>query len=88
MKGGDEILGRVERLARDKLDWHGELEPEMRLVEDLELDSMRNLTLAIEIENHFRIRLEEEDENSLETVGDLIELIAHKLADSPDPSDR
>lgn len=80
MSDSEEILRRVERLAREKLDWHGELQPGMRLVEDLELDSMRNLTLAIEIENHFRIRLEEEDEAALETVGDLIELIARKNA--------
>ena len=80
MSASEEILSGVERLAREKLDWRGELEPGMRLVEDLELDSMRNLALAIEIENHFRIRLEEEDEAAIETVGDLVELIARKRA--------
>lgn len=74
------ILRRVERLARDKLGWRGTLRPEMRLVEDLELDSLRNLTLAIEIENHFRIALDEEDEAAIETVGDLVELIERKTA--------
>lgn len=78
MSAGEEILREVERLAREKLDWAGRLEPGMRLVEDLELDSMRNLTLAIEIENHFEIRLEEEDEAAIETVRDLIELIGRK----------
>lgn len=80
MSASEEILSGVERLAREKLEWRGELEPGMRLVEDLELDSMRNLALAIEIENHFRIRLEEEDEAAIETVGDLVELIARKRA--------
>lgn len=77
-----EILAQIEALARDKLDFDGRLEPGMRLVEDLELDSLRNLTLAIEIENHFRIALEEEDEESIETVGDLVDVIERKTAEA------
>ena len=76
----DNTLAAVEELARAKLGWSGSLEPGMRLVEDLELDSMGAMTLAIEIENHFRIVLEEEEEADLETVGDLVELIRHKQA--------
>ena len=80
---GDEILREVERLARDKLGWRGALEREMRLVQDLELDSIANLTLAIEIENYFRIRLEEDDERGIETVGDLVAVIARKTQPPP-----
>ena len=64
--------------SREKLAWEGELQSEMRLIEDLELDSLRNLTLAIEIENHFRIHLEEEDEESIVTVGDLVAVVVRK----------
>lgn len=78
MSADRDTLREVERLAREKLDWHGDLEPAMRLIEDLELDSMRRLTLAIEVENHFRIRLDEADETALETVGDLVDVIARK----------
>ena len=73
-----EVLADVERVAREKLGWKGRLEPEMRLVEDLELDSLANLTLAIEIENHFRIHLDEEDEEAIETVADLVRIIERK----------
>ncbi|REJ81508.1 MAG: acyl carrier protein [Acidobacteria bacterium] len=48
-----------------------ELRAEHRLVEDLELDSIALITLAVEIENHFRIAFSEDDDASLRTVGDL-----------------
>ncbi len=73
-------LEGVALVARQHLDWKGELRPEMHLVEDLELDSLRLLTLAIEVENHFRIRLDEEDEAGIETVGDLVRIIEQKAA--------
>ena len=58
----------------------GKLRPEMHLVEDLELDSLRLLTLAVEVENHFRICLDEDEEAGIETVGDLVRVIEQKSA--------
>ena len=74
------ILEGVARVAERHLDWEGELRPEMHLVEDLELDSLKLLTLAVEIENHFRICLDEEDETAIETVADLVQAIERKVA--------
>ena len=76
----NEILGTIGELASAELDYDGDLELGMRLVEDLELDSIRLLTLATAVEDHFRIMLDEEDEMSIETVGDLVNLVARKLA--------
>ncbi len=76
----DELLTTIADLARDKLGFRGDLRPEMRLVEDLELDSIRLLTLATEIEDHFRICLDEDDEASIETVADLVAVVERKLA--------
>lgn len=76
----DEILTTIADLARDKLEFRGDLRPEMRLVEDLELDSIRLLTLATEIEDHFRICLDEDDEAAIETVADLVAVVERKLA--------
>lgn len=73
------ILETIRRLARERLDHDGTLEPSSRLVEDLDLDSIRRLTLAIEVEDHFRICLEPEDEAAIETVGDLVATIRRKL---------
>ncbi len=75
-----EILTAIAELARDHLAWQGEFQPELRLVEDLELDSLRLLTLAMVVEDHFHICLDENDEAAIVTVGDLVELVRRKLA--------
>lgn len=75
----DAILQGVAEVARRHLGWHEALTPEMRLVEDLRLDSVRLLTLAAEVENRFRVLLDEEEELRLETVGDLLDVLAAKL---------
>ena len=76
----DEILQRIAEVARDKLDYEGELSREMRLVEDLELDSIRLMTLAMEVEDRFEICLDEEDEEGIVTVADLVGVVRRKLA--------
>lgn len=73
-----EILAAVAELAREKLEWTGPVRPDMHLVEDLELDSLRLLTLAVEVENRFEICLDEEEEASIETVADLVGVIRRK----------
>lgn len=73
------ILKEITRLARERLDYAGDMEPEMRLVEDLDLDSLRLFTLAMEVENQFQVRLDEGDEAELATVGDLVRVIERKL---------
>ncbi len=75
------ILRGVTQVAQQHLGWRGELETSLHLVEDLELDSLRLLTLAVEVENHFRICLDEEDEDEIETVGDLVRVIERKTTD-------
>jgi acyl carrier protein len=74
------ILNGIADVARVHLGWEGEIAPEMRLVEDLHLDSIRLLTLAAEVENRFRILLDELDEGTIETVGDLVAVVRRKLA--------
>ncbi len=76
----DEILAAIALILRARLDWQGMLAPQLRLIEDLALDSLRRLTLAVEVEDLFRVKLEPEDEAGLETVGDLVVLVERKLA--------
>lgn len=73
------ILDGVAEVARAHLGWDGELRPELRLVEDLELDSLKSLTLALEVENHFRVCLD--DETVVTTVGELVAMIREQLDD-------
>jgi len=76
---GMAILAAVAEVARTHLEWKGELLPEQRLVESLALDSLRRLTLVVEVENRFRIRLDDESEAGIETVADLVRVIRAKL---------
>ena len=70
-----EILEGIRSVAAAHLGYEGPLEASMRLAEDLLLDSMKLLTLAIEIENHFRVRLPDEIAAEIATVADLVDAI-------------
>lgn len=74
----EEILVGIAEVARVHLGWEGEVTPDMRLIEDLRLDSIRLLTLAAEVENRFRVMLDEEDEAGIQTVADLMEAVRRK----------
>lgn len=50
-----------------------------RLVEDLGLDSMGMLALAVDLENRFRLKLEEDQEHPPETVSDVVELVQSRM---------
>ncbi len=78
----EEILRGIEAVAREHLDRPGVLDPKMDLIDDLELDSLLLLTLAIEVENRFRICIDEEDEIAIRSVGDLVETVYRKLSGS------
>ena len=68
------IVAGIAEVARVHLGWQGRLEPNLRLVEDLGLDSIKQLTLAAEVENHFRVCLDVA-EDEVVTVGDLVAAI-------------
>jgi acyl carrier protein len=57
-----------------------EIKPEMSLIKDFDLDSLRMVDIVLDIEDHFKIRIMEAEIQSAFTVGDLATLIAHKLS--------
>lgn len=78
-----EIVAAIAAVAREHLPdvrMDDPVDPSLRLVEDLELDSISLLTLAVEVENHFHVALEPDDEAAIATVGDLAAAVAGKLA--------
>lgn len=77
----ERILETVQCIAVEQFDWQRPLEHETRLIEDLRLDSLKMLALAVEVENRFRICLSESDERSIETVGDLVTVVSSRLAE-------
>ena len=49
-----------------------EITPEVRLREDLNMNSIGMLYMAMELENEFDIRFENDDFASIRTVGDIL----------------
>lgn len=82
-----QILEVVGEIAREQLGFSGVLQPGQRLAEDLELDSLKSLTLAVEVENRFRICLDPDSEAEIVTVGDLVATVRRKLEGRSDDVD-
>ena len=74
------VLASIAALASKELDHEGPMSPATRLVDDLALDSLRMMTLAVAVEDHFLICLDEADEARLETIGDLVAVVLAKTA--------
>ncbi len=78
MTRGDVLTG-IQEVAREHLGWKEEIREEMHMVKTFRLDSLRLLTLVMEVENRFSICLAEGSESEIETVGDLADLIEETL---------
>ncbi|HVP31808.1 MAG TPA: acyl carrier protein [Myxococcota bacterium] len=74
-----EILDRIRQVARERLELDAPLRPDAHLLRDLELDSLRQLSFVIELENEFAICFEPEDEGGLETVDDVVDVVMQRL---------
>ncbi len=51
---------------------------DLRVVEDLGLDSVTLLTLAVEVEDHFKVCLDADDEEAIVTLGDLADIVLRR----------
>jgi acyl carrier protein len=57
--------------------------PESRLVEDLGLDSLDAVELAIAVERKFDIEVPEEELTKLKTVADMLALVESRTREAP-----
>ncbi len=76
------MLDEIRRVAREELEHAGEVTPGLRLKEDLQLDSMAMIVVATQLENRFRIYLQEEDAGQIATVADLIALVVRRVGEA------
>lgn len=76
-----EILERVRVVLAECLSLR-DVDESTHLFRDLNLDSIQQLTFVVELEDRFRICFDETDEAGVETVGDIVTLIARKLSAS------
>jgi acyl carrier protein len=57
--------------------------PEARLAEDLGLDSLDAVELAISVERKFDIEVPEEELTKLKTVADMVALVESRVKQAP-----
>jgi len=85
----DDVLAVIDRIATTELELGRPVSPGERLTGELELDSMGLTIMAVALENHFRVRLDEGDAAPLETVDDVITLVLRRLeAAAASPAER
>ncbi|HYB40419.1 MAG TPA: phosphopantetheine-binding protein [Candidatus Methylomirabilis sp.] len=75
-----EILNGIRDVLRTHLEVSEEVGMDTPLVESLALDSLRMLTLVVELENRFHVHLKDEDEEGLTRIGDVVALLRRRLA--------
>jgi acyl carrier protein len=87
--------GEILAALREVIERHLGLAPEVRaaivpetdLRRDLALDSLQSFTLAVEVENRFRVKLSSDDEQSIATLRDLAGVVARRLVEPADGSE-
>ena len=73
---GEDILDRVTTIIADITDIpKAELLPEKNLREDLEIDSLTTVELAVTIQDEFDIEVEDEKLKELKTIQDVVDLV-------------
>ena len=77
-----EVLTEIQKILTDRLEATETVTPADRLADNEVLDSLGLITLAVGLENRFRVRLSEEDAPSIETFGDVIELVNQRRTEA------
>jgi acyl carrier protein len=74
------LLEDLRRLMGEQFEVPAEaVTPAARLVDDLDLDSLDGVTLALRLEDELGVALEEEDLQAMDTVASVIEIIRARL---------
>ena len=74
----------IQLLESETGEQHPDLEDGKTLREELGLDSVDVVSIVMQIERHFRIRLAHQELETLVKVGELLDLIQAKLAAGPE----
>ncbi|MEV0060892.1 meromycolate extension acyl carrier protein AcpM [Nocardia sp. NPDC050718] len=60
-----------------------EVTPEKSFVEELEIDSLSLVEIAVQLEDRYNVKIPDEDLASLKTVGDAVAYVQKMEADQP-----
>ena len=79
----EHLQERLKKILIDKTGVKKEvIKPTDRLVDDLALDSLDAVELAMGIEDEFGLTILDADIKKLQTVADVLDLISHRLSES------
>jgi acyl carrier protein len=79
----DDIFEGVRSVLREKLCVEQAVELGTEIAADLQLDSVQQLTLVVELENRFEICFEPGDEHGIVTLADVVTLVESCLDGQP-----
>lgn len=77
MTNMERLIAVFERVFEDEVD-SSAIRPENELIEDLGLNSIAMLYMALELETEFGIKFDNSDFDSLRTVGDVLDKVEAK----------
>lgn len=78
----DSVLAEIRAIAQAELDYTGPIRENDELIADLGIDSLGAIVLAVGLENHFRVHLQEQAAETLVTVGDLVRLVQQRCREA------
>jgi acyl carrier protein len=73
-----QVLEKIAQIVREKLSYKGDLSEETRFLEDLNADSLDLLSVVMEVEDAFGIKVPDEDLPQLRSLGDALEYVLKK----------
>jgi acyl carrier protein len=74
-----EVLDVIRRIFSTELEHEGPVELAHALQRDLRVDSLNAVILAVGLEDHFRVRLGQEDTVGVTTVAELVSRVAQRV---------
>jgi len=76
-----EVLDVMRHVFAAELEYPGAVELHHDLLRDLRVDSLNAIILAVALEDHFHVRLAQDDTVGVVTVGDLVARVAQRVRD-------
>lgn len=74
----DKIIRHLISASDEEIDASG-VTDQTTLRKDLDLSSLQAVTLVMDLEDEFGVTIEDEEIESLETVGDVLAMVTRKL---------
>ncbi|MBH0776473.1 meromycolate extension acyl carrier protein AcpM [Nocardia bovistercoris] len=80
----DEIVAGIAQIIEEVTGIDAaEVVPEKSFIEDLEIDSLSLVEIAVQLEDKYEVRIPDEDLSSLRTVGDAVAYVQKMAAEEP-----